>query len=342
MAEETGKKSPGLSGFGAAYKAARAKYKESGGTDPYAKGAQFDYNGKKFNVAMAGVDGKASAGRAKATTKPGATSKPASELESNKRNPPAAPVVLRVKGTRGKQSAAQYRENAAKDSKNDNYGGFSRAPLRFDADAGLGAAGLAAMAYPPARAGFTALRGTRMAAAAPGMGKRAMDAAKNMFSRKKPDAGTGKVVSAEETIARVSAKPKKFSELLPGQKKVEASTARKERYEADKAYRKDMVRKQGLAKKAVTAHKKGVVTEKEAADMADGYKKGGSVKPMPSFLFNRFKKKGDKDKAKMPMKMDKAKTPKKMSHGGMTTMKYAKGGMVKGSRGNGCAQRGFK
>ena len=74
MAEETGKKSPGLSGFGAAYKAARTKYKESGGTDPYDKKHNFDYKGKDgitrpFHVAMAGVDDKASAGRAKATTK---------------------------------------------------------------------------------------------------------------------------------------------------------------------------------------------------------------------------------------------------------------------------------
>jgi hypothetical protein len=334
MADELNKIPGGpsrLSGFGAAYKAARAKYKESGGTDPYAKDAQFDYKGKdgisrSFNVAMAG-EKRGAATKSEAPAKPGATSKPASELESNKRNPPAAPVVL---GGRGKQSAAQYMANNAKDKVKDNYGEFSRAPLRFDVDAGLDAAGLAAMAYPPARAGLTALRGSRMAAAAsgmgkramdaaPGMGKRAMDAAKNMFSRKKPDAGTGKVVSAEETIARVSAKPKKFSDLLPGQKKVEASTARKERYEADKAYRKDMVKKQGLAKKADTARKKGVVTEKEAADMADGYKKGGKVKakPLPFWM----KKKGAKpgDKAKAPMK-------------------FKEGGMVKGI--DGCAQRG--
>jgi hypothetical protein len=348
MAEDTLKKIPGgpsrLSGRGAAFRAARAKFEKSGGTDPYAKDAQFEYGGKKYNVAMAGVDDKRSAGRAAA--KPGATSKPASELESNKRNPPAAPVVLKREGARGAQSAAQYMAKTAEDSKNDNYGKFSRAPLRFDSAAGLGTAGtlfgLGTLGLTKNPAAATAVRTAvinspgvikRAMGAAPGMGKRAMDAAKNMFSRKKPDAGAGKVVSVEETIARVSAKPKKFSELLPGQKKVEASTARKEKYEADKAYRKDMVKKQGFAKKADTARKKGVVTEKEAADMAEGYKKGGPVK-RPAFLLNRFKKKGD---AKAPMKMDKAKMPMKMAKAKMP-MKMAKGGMVKGI--DGCATKG--
>jgi hypothetical protein len=55
-----------------------------------------------------------------------------------------------------------------------------------------------------------------------------------------------------------------------------------------------------------------------------GMKKGGKVKAKAlPFWMNKFKKKGAKSE-------DKDKAP----------MKYAKGGMV--SRGNGCAQRGFK
>lgn len=330
MAEDTVKKIPGgpsrLSGRGAAFKAARERYKKSGGTDPYAKDAQFEYGGKKYNVAMAGEKRGAATGTKRASS-PGPeqplakVSSPEYRAGSSK----ARPADMKPdKKPVNRMSAQQYMDKTAGDSKKDNYGEFSRAPLRFDADAGLDAAGLAAMAYPPARAGLTALRGSRMAAAAsgmgkramdaaPGMGKRAMDAAKNMFSRKKPDAGTGKVVSAEETIARVKAKAPDVRPLLP--KQVAA---------ARKAADSDLAATKARVQKANSARLNDEVTSAEAKDLREGYKKGGKVKAkknaLPSFLLNRFKK-GAKpgDKAKAPMK-------------------FKEGGMVKGI--DGCAQRG--
>ena len=56
-------------------------------------------------------------------------------------------------------SAGMYKAITAEESKKDNYGKFSRAPLRFDADAGLNAASLAASVIP-------AGKGLKMAGAA--------------------------------------------------------------------------------------------------------------------------------------------------------------------------------
>ena len=303
MADELNKIPGGpsrLSGFGAAYKAARVKYKESGGTDPYAKDAQFDYKGKdgisrSFNVAMAGVDDKASAGRAKATTKSDATSKPAHTRAGR-------PSEFGTKETRGKQSVAQYMENTAKDSKNDDLVADMGKTQRDSII--QGGKDVAAEELPLVMA---------------------------LLMKKKPPMPLGPATT--RALATVGNTVRgTFRGRIPGpQPKLPGPQP------------KLPGPQRGLPgpQRGLPGPQRGLPGPQPGSP---GPQRGlpGPQPGSPGPAAGPSPKKGAKPGPAAGPSPKKAKKPKKMSHGGMTTMKYAKGGMVKGSRGNGCAQRGFK
>ena len=291
-----------LSGFGAAYKAARAKYEESGGTDPYAKGAQFDYKGKdgitrSFNVAMAGVDDKASAGRAKATTKSDATSKPAHTRAGR-------PSEFGTKETRGKQSVAQYMENTAKDSENDDLVADMRKTQRDSII--QGGKDVAEEELPLIMALLMKGKGKTPMPLGPAT-TRALAAVGNTMT------GTfrGRIPGPQPGLPGPQRGLPGPQRGLPGPQPGSPGPQR-----------------------GSPGPQRGLPGPQPGSPGPQPGSPGPAAGPSP--------KKGAKPGPAAGPSPKKAKKPKKMSHGGMTTMKYAKGGMVKGSRGNGCAQRGFK